>query len=107
MPQTKTIRLSEFPIDSSRIIEIKGFEIALFHLPGGIRAISNICPHSGGSLGQGLWVGETVICPLHFWKFNLKTGKSSNQPAYCIDTYPVTIEDDWIILDLPEEDLEE
>ncbi|MBI1823609.1 MAG: nitrite reductase small subunit NirD [Nitrospirae bacterium] len=107
MTSSKVFKLSDLPKEGVKIIELKGFEIALFHVEQGVRAISNICPHSGGSLGQGLRVGETIICPLHFWKFNLKTGKSSNQPTYCVDTYPVTIEEDWIVLELPEEDLEE
>lgn len=107
MPRTKTLKVSDLPQGSKKIVEINGFEIALFHLNGEFRAISNICPHYGGSLGEGLLEGETVICPLHFWKFNLLTGKSLNQPAYRIETYPVEIESEWIYLDLPEEDLEE
>ncbi len=107
MSRTRALKVADLPEGSKKIVEINGFEIALFHLSGKIHAISNICPHNGGSLGEGLLVGETVICPLHFWKFNLLTGESSNQPAYCIETYPVEIEEEWIYLDIPEEDLEE
>jgi nitrite reductase (NADH) small subunit len=107
MTRTRALKVSDLPEESKKILEINGFEIALFHLNRKIHAISNICPHNGGSLGEGFVVGETVVCPLHSWKFNLVTGKSSNQTAYCIEIFPVEIIEEWIYLDLPEEDIEE
>ena len=102
MPFVKALKTSDLPSEGRKIIEISGLEIALFNIQNRIYAISNICPHNGGSLGEGMLFGQTILCPLHFWKFNVVTGKSSNQPAYRIESYPVKLEKEWIYLDLPE-----
>ncbi|MHB8483951.1 MAG: Rieske (2Fe-2S) protein [Nitrospiria bacterium] len=103
----KVLKTLDLRPDGKKIVEINGLEIALFNIQDQIYAISNICPHNGGSLGEGMLFGQTLLCPLHFWKFNIATGKSSNQPAYRVETYPVKLEKEWIYLDLPEEDPEE
>jgi len=107
MPRTRVLKISDLPPGSRKIVESDGYEIALFNVSQNIYAVSNICPHNGGSLGQGLISEDAVTCPLHYFKFSLRTGKSLNQPSYRLETYPVKIEEDWIYLDLPEEDLEE
>ena len=104
MPFQKTVKRSDLPPGQKKIVEINGLEIALFHLERGIFAVSNICPHSGGALGEGFVSGSEITCPLHFWQFNLETGRSSRPRDFRIETYPVKIEKEWIWLDLPEED---
>ena len=56
-------------------VSVGGREIAVFNLGGEFYAIDNTCPHRGGGLGEGAVEGENVICPLHGWEFNIKTGK--------------------------------
>ena len=107
MPFVKVLKTSDLPSGGKKIIEINGLEIALFNILNQVYAISNICPHNGGSLGEGMLFGQTLLCPLHFWKFNVVTGKSSNQPAFRVETYPVKIEEETIFLDLPDEDPDE
>ncbi len=107
MSFVRAFKIIDLPPGSNNIIEIKGIEIALFRSGQNICAVSNICPHNGGSLGEGVFKGETVVCPLHFWEFSVVTGRSINQPAYRIESYPVKVDKEWIWINLPEEDLEE
>ena len=107
MPLTRVLRLADLPSGSKKIVEVHGYEIALFHWDQRIFATTNICPHNGGSLGAGLLEEGTIVCPLHFWKFDLMTGKSLNQPAYRLEIYKVEVGGGWIYLDIPDEDLEE
>lgn len=55
-----------------------------------IYAIDNICPHQGASLGLGEIKGEEIICPLHQWRFNVKTG-ACNVEKYCVETFEVEL----------------
>jgi ferredoxin-nitrite reductase len=55
-------------------------EIAVFKKDGRLCAIQNICPHEGGQLAQGRIEGNTVVCPLHGYKFDLHSGACSDQP---------------------------
>lgn len=73
-------------------------EIALFKIDGKIFAINNECPHAGGPLGEGDISDCIVTCPWHAWEFNIKTGDCINAPSECVETIPVTIEGDNIVL---------
>ena len=41
---------------------------------GQFGAISNVCNHAGGPLGEGRLDGDYVVCPWHDWKFHRVTG---------------------------------
>ena len=41
---------------------------------GRIVAFENRCPHVAGPIGLGKILGTSVICPWHFFRFDLETG---------------------------------
>ena len=49
-------------------------KIALIHRDGEFHAISGVCNHVGGPLGEGRLEGDYVVCPWHNWKFHWQTG---------------------------------
>lgn len=57
-------------------------------------AISDVCPHQFESLSKGNITpyGE-VVCPLHFYRFNLKTGIECEQRTKGLNTYTVRADD--------------
>jgi nitrite reductase (NADH) small subunit len=80
----------------SLVAEVNGNEVAVFNVDGTFYAIDNMCAHQGGPLGEGLLEGETVICPWHSWKYNVKTGICSTNPSRKVKTYSVKIENGQI-----------
>ncbi len=61
------------------------------------------CPHRGASLIQGsINPQNEIICPLHQYRFELKTGKV--KAGYCSDleTYPWELSQNGLIITLPE-----
>jgi nitrite reductase/ring-hydroxylating ferredoxin subunit/multimeric flavodoxin WrbA len=67
-------------------VHVGGAKIAVTHVNGQFGAISGVCNHVGGPLGQGRLDGEYVVCPWHHWKFHGRTGEG--EPGYEKDAVP-------------------
>lgn len=67
-----------------------GRHFAVFELDDGARVTDAVCPHNRGPLEQG-WVreGTTLVCPWHWYRFDLDTGACATNPDYRLGTYPV------------------
>ncbi len=74
--------------------------IAVFKKDGKFFAVDNTCPHMGGPLGEGFLEDYTVTCPWHGWQFDVKTGVSPVNPAAKVKTYPVTVKNSEVFVDL-------
>ena len=67
--------------------------VALSYKDGVFGAVSNICNHVGGPLGEGRLDGDFIVCHWHGWKFDRKTGVG--EPGYEEDrvpSFPVKVE---------------
>ena len=76
-------------------------KIALVYKDGEFSAISGVCNHVGGPLGEGKLEGEYIVCPWHQWKFHHKTGQG--EPGFEEDQVPaygVKVENDRVYVDL-------
>ena len=90
--------ISELEVNSSKVILHDGTAIALFRLKDGFYALEIRCPHRGGSLGEGAIDGCVVTCPWHQWKFDIKSGGSTENINCSVKTLSVFIEQDLIKL---------
>jgi nitrite reductase/ring-hydroxylating ferredoxin subunit/multimeric flavodoxin WrbA len=61
-------------------------KLAISWKNGEFGAISGVCNHAGGPLGQGQLDGEYVVCPWHHWKFHCRTGLG--EPGFEEDAVP-------------------
>jgi len=61
-------------------------KIALSWKDGAFGAISGVCNHVGGPLGEGRLDGEYVVCPWHQYKFHCRTGEG--EPGFEKDAVP-------------------
>ena len=81
---------------AKRLVEWDELEIGIFNCAGELLAIEDRCSHDDGVLLEGEVDEETctVECPRHGSRFDLRTGKPLNLPAYApVDTFPVSVED--------------
>jgi len=81
------------------LVRVQGEEIAVFKQDGKLCAIQNACPHEGGQLSKGWIEGEAVVCPLHGYKFDLKTGICSSDPHLKAKTFAVTAQGEEFTID--------
>ena len=79
-PVKPVIGADEIKEGAAKLVRINNEEIAVFKHQGQLCAIQNTCPHQGGQLSMGSIEGDEVVCPLHGWRFHLKTGACSTVP---------------------------
>jgi len=60
--------------------------IALTFKDGQFGAISGVCNHLGGPLGNGRVDGDYIVCPWHYYKFHWRSGEG--EPGYEADRVP-------------------
>jgi multimeric flavodoxin WrbA/nitrite reductase/ring-hydroxylating ferredoxin subunit len=92
---------SELSQRELQTVTAKRTRIALTYRDGKFNAISAVCNHVGGPLGDGTLDGDYVVCPWHFWKFHRRTG--AGEPGFEADSvpsYPVKIEKARVLIDL-------
>jgi len=94
--------VAELPRESLTQVEVEGVPICLIHAEDdNFYAIADTCTHEDYSLSEGdLWE-MSVECPRHGSRFDVRTGKVTGLPAVIpAKTYPVTIENDEIYLEM-------
>ena len=101
MARVKVLDLAALPAGQAALAMMNGQDVALFHRADGheILAIGNQCPHQGGNLCDGFVEGDIVICPLHGWEFDLRSGACMTVPGESVARYAVTVEASAIFLE--------
>ncbi len=100
MAFVKVASASELGPDSLMEVMVDGNCYALCNAAGEVYAISGVCLHRGGPLGQGALHGTQVVCPWHAWEWDCRTGANDYNPEQKVATYPVKIEGGDILIDI-------
>lgn len=79
---------------------IRQSEICVVHGNDGFYAVQDKCPHNGFSLSKGFCSEvNSIVCPLHRYHFDLKTGRAKSGIGETLSTYPIKLNEDgsvWI-----------
>lgn len=91
--------VDEIPENRAKVICLPGQErIALFKYGGCVSAVTNVCAHQRGPLGEGKIVDGCISCPWHGWEYRPHDGCSPPPFQEKIATYRVRIEDRRILI---------
>jgi nitrite reductase/ring-hydroxylating ferredoxin subunit len=107
--------LDEVPEGTMKMGYVDGTEqVIVVHTGGEIRAFQGICTHEyfeldkgfltgGGSPGENGRPAGTLTCALHLSRFDLADGEALDPPAELpLMRYPVVIEGDRVLIEIPE-----
>ena len=95
----------ELNFEANNILEVEtaGRRICLVRTAEGIAACGSKCPHAGGHLSDGfLDSQEAIVCPIHRYRFDLKTGRDLTGEGYYLKIYPVRQDETGIFVGIPE-----
>jgi len=78
-------KVDSIPEKRGKVISIGGERVAVFRYDGKISAVSNVCRHQNGPLGEGRIIDGCITCPWHGYQYLPESGSS---PAPFTDKVP-------------------
>lgn len=101
MPLLKVSSLGELPPGTVKEVELDGENYAICNVDGTLHCLEGICPHAGGPLGQGTVRGNNLVCPLHEYEFDLRTGLNDMDEDLQVKTFPVQVQNGDVFVEVP------
>lgn len=86
-------QVNDIPDNRAQIVFINGENIAVFKYEGKISAVSNICRHQHGPIGEGKIVDGCITCPWHGYQYYPQNGQSPPPFTEKLETYDVKVVD--------------
>ena len=84
----------------AKVVCLPGRErVAVFRYGGQVSAVTNVCAHQRGPLGEGKVIDGCITCPWHGWEYRPENGQSPPPFAERIATYRVRTANGRILLD--------
>jgi nitrite reductase/ring-hydroxylating ferredoxin subunit len=85
--------LAELPKNGMKVVELFGHSLIVANTGREIVAFAQSCPHAAGHFDQGRLRGRNVVCPVHFYIWNVLSGEPV-EPADedILPRYPVRVD---------------
>jgi methionine sulfoxide reductase heme-binding subunit len=73
------------------VVSLSGERVAVFRYDGKVSAISNVCQHQNGPLGEGRIIDGCVTCPWHGYQYRPESGAAPPPFKEKIPTFRVKV----------------
>lgn len=83
--------VSDIPEKRAVTTCLSGERVAVFRYDGKVSAISSVCQHQNGPLGEGRIVNDCVVCPWHGYEYRPDTGASPPPFTEKVPTFDVRV----------------
>jgi nitrite reductase/ring-hydroxylating ferredoxin subunit/DMSO/TMAO reductase YedYZ heme-binding membrane subunit len=90
--------VADIPENRARIVGLSGERVAIFKYDGKISAVSNVCQHQNGPLGEGKIVSGCITCPWHGYQYAPETGASPPPFVEKVPTFNVRVENGRVLV---------
>jgi nitrite reductase/ring-hydroxylating ferredoxin subunit/DMSO/TMAO reductase YedYZ heme-binding membrane subunit len=78
---------------------LAGERVAIFRYDGKLSAISNVCQHQNGPLGEGQVIGDCVVCPWHGYEYSPASGAAPAPFTEKVPTFNLRVVDGRVKVD--------
>ncbi len=94
--------IGTIPENSIKKVLVGDKKIAVTRIGLNFYAFQSFCPHRGASLIEGsINSSKEIICPLHQYRFDMKTGKVKAGSCADLEIYPTTLTDNGLEITMP------
>lgn len=83
--------VADIPERRAVITCLSGERVAIFRYDGKVSALSNVCQHQNGPLGEGRIVNDCVVCPWHGYEYLPESGASPAPFTERVPTFNVRV----------------
>ena len=94
-------KVSELQPGEMKLVVANRERLLLANVDGAFHVISDTCSHTRASLTQGFLEDTVVECPLHFARFDVRTGAFIDGPFTTdVPRYETTVRGDTVYVEL-------
>jgi methionine sulfoxide reductase heme-binding subunit len=91
--------VSSIPDKRAVVVNIGGERVAVFRCGDKVFAISNVCRHQNGPLGEGRIIDGCVTCPWHGYQYDPETGVSPPPYTDKVPTYRTRVSSGRVLVE--------
>jgi len=90
--------VSDIPENRAKVVRCAGERVAIFKYEGKLSAVSSVCQHQNGPLGEGRILDGCITCPWHGYQYKPETGASPAPFTEKVPTFEVAVRDSrvWV-----------
>jgi nitrite reductase/ring-hydroxylating ferredoxin subunit/DMSO/TMAO reductase YedYZ heme-binding membrane subunit len=82
----------------AKVVTVDGERVAVFKYDGKLSAISNVCQHQNGPLGEGRVIDGLITCPWHGYQYRPHDGCSPPPFNEKVSTYKLKLDGEQIYI---------
>ncbi|HEY8868022.1 MAG TPA: non-heme iron oxygenase ferredoxin subunit [Candidatus Limnocylindrales bacterium] len=104
MRRVDLLGVDDVPPGTMKMAFVDGSDqVLVINLGGEFKAVQGICTHEYFELDKGFLTRDTLTCALHLSRFDLTDGEPLDPPAELpLAMYPVIVENDRILIEIPD-----
>jgi len=91
--------VDEIPESRARTVCLSGERVAIVRYSNRISAVSNVCRHQNGPLGEGKVVGGCLVCPWHGYEYEPASGRAPAPFTEKLPTFSVRVARGRVLVD--------
>jgi len=83
--------VDDIPERRAKVVRCAGERVAIFEYGGRLSAVSSVCQHQNGPLGEGRVIDGCITCPWHGYQYQPETGASPAPFAEKVPTFEIAV----------------
>lgn len=97
----RALPLSELTEGSAHRLVFEDQDVCLTLIDGQVHAISDVCPHRGALLSEGIVRDGCVTCPSHLWRFSFFDGRKQGDDRTRVPVFSTRVVNGFVEVDVP------
>ena len=86
-------------MNRARVVTLAGERVAIYRYGDKLSAVSSVCQHQNGPLGEGRVIDGCITCPWHGYQYEPHTGRSPAPFTEKVPTFRVRVDGGRVLVD--------